>query len=145
MGCCASDWGFRATEDGHDLPIDPDRTEAAALAAGEVDLATALASERRYRAAAAATGRDRALGGREEGERASSLMKLLEEEEGGDGEGSSGVDRWWWCCVCMGRGKGAALIPCGHTFCRACAREMRAGRGACPLCNRPIADVLDIF
>ncbi|XP_074576623.1 uncharacterized protein LOC141833103 [Curcuma longa] len=147
MGCCASDWSFRATEDGHDLPIDPDLTEAAAVAAGEVDLATALAAERRHRAASAATERDQGSGGREEGDqaRASSLMKLLAEEDRSDGEGPSGSDRWWWCCVCMGRRNGAALIPCGHTFCRPCAREMRAGRGACPLCNRPIADVLDIF
>ncbi|KAG6472900.1 death-associated inhibitor of apoptosis 1-like [Zingiber officinale] len=142
MGCCASDWGFRATEGGRDLPIDPDQTEAA----GEVDLATALAVERRRRHRAVME-RERASGGREEGDqaRAPTLMKLLEEEERGDGEGSSGSDRWCCCCVCMGRRNGAAFIPCGHTFCRACAREMRAARGACPLCNRPIADVLDIF
>jgi len=49
------------------------------------------------------------------------------------------------CCVCMARAKGAAFIPCGHTFCRACARELLAGRGRCPLCNAAIVDVLDIF
>ncbi|GJN15660.1 hypothetical protein PR202_gb02596 [Eleusine coracana subsp. coracana] len=49
------------------------------------------------------------------------------------------------CCVCMARGKGAAFIPCGHTFCRLCARELLAGRGRCPLCNAAIVDVLDIF
>ncbi|CAD6245928.1 unnamed protein product [Miscanthus lutarioriparius] len=49
------------------------------------------------------------------------------------------------CCVCMARAKGAAFIPCGHTFCRACARELVAGRGRCPLCNAAIVDVLDIF
>ncbi|TVU04944.1 hypothetical protein EJB05_48089, partial [Eragrostis curvula] len=49
------------------------------------------------------------------------------------------------CCVCMARGKGAAFIPCGHTFCRVCARELLAGRGRCPLCNAAIVDVLDIF
>uniref|UniRef100_A0A0E0M327 RING-type domain-containing protein n=1 Tax=Oryza punctata TaxID=4537 RepID=A0A0E0M327_ORYPU len=49
------------------------------------------------------------------------------------------------CCVCMARGKGAAFIPCGHTFCRACARELRAGRGRCPLCNAAIHDVLNLF
>ncbi|KAJ8450040.1 hypothetical protein Cgig2_029402 [Carnegiea gigantea] len=27
------------------------------------------------------------------------------------------------CCVCMGRRKGAAMIPCGHTYCRECSRE----------------------
>lgn len=49
------------------------------------------------------------------------------------------------CCVCMARAKGAAFIPCGHTFCRGCARELLAGRGRCPLCNAAIVDVLDIF
>uniref|UniRef100_A0A0E0B4Z5 RING-type domain-containing protein n=1 Tax=Oryza glumipatula TaxID=40148 RepID=A0A0E0B4Z5_9ORYZ len=49
------------------------------------------------------------------------------------------------CCVCMARGKAAAFIPCGHTFCRACARELRAGRGRCPLCNAAIHDVLNLF
>ncbi|KAF7825774.1 Zinc finger, RING/FYVE/PHD-type [Senna tora] len=28
------------------------------------------------------------------------------------------------CCVCMVRRKGAAFIPCGHTFCRQCSREL---------------------
>ncbi|KAM0835522.1 hypothetical protein ACQ4PT_062879 [Festuca glaucescens] len=41
--------------------------------------------------------------------------------------------------------KGAAFIPCGHTFCRGCACELLAGRGRCPLCNAAIVDVLDIF
>jgi hypothetical protein len=45
----------------------------------------------------------------------------------------------------MARGKAAAFIPCGHTFCRACARELRAGRGRCPLCNAAIHDVLNLF
>lgn len=49
------------------------------------------------------------------------------------------------CCVCMIRRKGAALIPCGHTFCRICAKQLFAGRGACPLCNNLIVQVLDIF
>ncbi|KAG8057301.1 hypothetical protein GUJ93_ZPchr0002g26093 [Zizania palustris] len=49
------------------------------------------------------------------------------------------------CCVCMARGKAAAFIPCGHTFCRACARELRSGRGRCPLCNAAIHDVLNLF
>ncbi|KAM0893084.1 hypothetical protein ACQ4PT_025338 [Festuca glaucescens] len=49
------------------------------------------------------------------------------------------------CCVCMSRRKGAAFVPCGHTFCRACAREVRAARGRCPLCNAAIRDVLNLF
>lgn len=49
------------------------------------------------------------------------------------------------CCVCMVRTKGAAFIPCGHTFCRLCSRELWVQRGNCPLCNGFILEVLDIF
>ncbi|KAM0925147.1 hypothetical protein ACQ4PT_004381 [Festuca glaucescens] len=63
-------------------------------------------------------------------------------EQAGRGAGAAGGG---CCCVCMARAKGAAFIPCGHTFCRGCARELLAGRGRCPLCNAAIVDVLDIF
>ena len=84
-----------------------------------------------------------------------SLMRLLEETDGGDSEvaaavaaeeekgGAVGNDSV--CCVCMGRKKGAAFIPCGHTFCRVCSRELWLNRGSCPLCNRSILEILDIF
>ncbi|KAL0928482.1 hypothetical protein M5K25_000366 [Dendrobium thyrsiflorum] len=49
------------------------------------------------------------------------------------------------CCVCKVRNKGAAFIPCGHTFCRLCSRELWVSRGNCPLCNGFILDILDIF
>ncbi|GMI66375.1 hypothetical protein like AT3G07120 [Hibiscus trionum] len=49
------------------------------------------------------------------------------------------------CCVCMIRHKGAAFIPCGHTFCRLCSRELWVQRGNCPLCNGSILEILDIF
>ncbi|KAL6497882.1 hypothetical protein OROHE_026909 [Orobanche hederae] len=49
------------------------------------------------------------------------------------------------CCVCMVRHKGAAFIPCGHTFCRLCSRELWVRRGNCPLCNNYIQEILDIF
>ncbi|KAF9610979.1 hypothetical protein IFM89_026259 [Coptis chinensis] len=49
------------------------------------------------------------------------------------------------CCVCMVRHKGAAFIPCGHTFCRLCSRELWVSRGNCPLCNGYILEILDIF
>ena len=66
-----------------------------------------------------------------------------DKEKGGGGGGGGGVGGR--CCVCVARGKGAAFIPCGHTFCRACARELRAGRGRCPLCNATISEVLNLF
>ncbi|XP_010418230.1 PREDICTED: death-associated inhibitor of apoptosis 1-like [Camelina sativa] len=74
------------------------------------------------------------------------LMRLLAESDGCDSTMSTtwtGCDPV--CCVCMGREKGAAFIPCGHTYCRVCSREIWANRGTCPLCNRSIFDVLDLY
>ncbi|PIA36087.1 hypothetical protein AQUCO_03400174v1 [Aquilegia coerulea] len=61
------------------------------------------------------------------------------EEGGNEGVGE------YVCCVCMVRHKGAAFIPCGHTFCRLCSRELWVNRGNCPLCNGYIQEILDIF
>lgn len=78
-----------------------------------------------------------------------SLMRLLEETDGCDEgrkeelEDGGGCDRV--CCVCMVRKKGAAFIPCGHTFCRVCSRELWLNRRSCPLCNRSIFEILDIY
>ncbi|XP_017969828.1 PREDICTED: uncharacterized protein LOC18612772 [Theobroma cacao] len=69
-----------------------------------------------------------------------------EEEEEGEEEvaaASGGIE--YTCCVCMVRHKGAAFIPCGHTFCRLCSRELWVQRGNCPLCNGFILEILDIF
>ncbi|XP_010546548.1 PREDICTED: uncharacterized protein LOC104818608 [Tarenaya hassleriana] len=70
------------------------------------------------------------------------LMSLMAESDGCDSTWL-GCDRV--CCVCMGREKGAALIPCGHTYCRVCSRKIWLDRGTCPLCNRLILDVLDLY
>ncbi|KAI3718667.1 hypothetical protein L6452_19546 [Arctium lappa] len=76
-----------------------------------------------------------------------SLMRLLEESDGHDEKEKEkeGLGRDLVCCVCMGRKKGAAFIPCGHTFCRVCSRELWLNRGTCPLCNRSIFEILDIY
>ncbi|KAI4329878.1 hypothetical protein MLD38_028213 [Melastoma candidum] len=88
-----------------------------------------------------------------------SLMDLLEETDRHMGFGFSkyalqeddkigegcGVGEANNCCVCMVRQKGAAFIPCGHTFCRLCSRELWVSRGRCPICNGFILEVLDIF
>ncbi|XP_026400882.1 putative uncharacterized protein DDB_G0288537 [Papaver somniferum] len=65
----------------------------------------------------------------------------------GDKEkGSAGMTiEEYKCCVCMIRPKGAAFIPCGHTFCRLCSRKLWVNRGNCPLCNSFILEILDIF
>ncbi|EHA8590519.1 putative Postreplication repair E3 ubiquitin-protein ligase RAD18 [Cocos nucifera] len=49
------------------------------------------------------------------------------------------------CCVCAERRKGAAFVPCGHTFCRVCSRVLFKRRGSCPLCNAQIVQVLHIY
>ncbi|XP_060211796.1 uncharacterized protein LOC132639360 [Lycium barbarum] len=72
------------------------------------------------------------------------LMRLFEEADGRD-EKKEEKEIDTVCCVCMERNKGAAFIPCGHTYCRICSRELWLNRGLCPLCNRPIDDILDIF
>ncbi|XWS76089.1 hypothetical protein CRYUN_Cryun01aG0147200 [Craigia yunnanensis] len=69
--------------------------------------------------------------------------KEEEEEEEEVVEASGGIE--YTCCVCMVRHKGAAFIPCGHTFCRFCSRELWVQRGNCPLCNGFILEILDIF
>ncbi|XP_062088263.1 uncharacterized protein LOC133794852 [Humulus lupulus] len=127
--------------------------------APSMNLAAALAAERQFRQTNEAPARDGA--GNEAATRTAgstgpgtpmrvSLMRLLEETDGRDATemnvgGGGGVGNDSVCCVCMGRKKGAAFIPCGHTFCRVCSREMWLNRGACPLCNRPILEILDIF
>ncbi|KAG6495112.1 hypothetical protein ZIOFF_042903 [Zingiber officinale] len=48
----------------------------------------------------------------------STLSFMKEEEENKESEGQQR------CSACEGRPRGTALIQCGHTFCRLCAREM---------------------
>ncbi|CAL9207732.1 unnamed protein product [Musa hybrid cultivar] len=75
----------------------------------------------------------------------SSVAAAVDEEAVAEDEmkGSGGVS--YMCCVCMVRHKGAAFIPCGHTFCRLCSRELWVSRGNCPLCNGHILEILDIY
>ncbi|QCD79769.1 baculoviral IAP repeat-containing protein 8-like [Vigna unguiculata] len=146
MGCCGATWVFRPTlrdEGGTPQPPqlqqqtnpgqdpNPNRPECVGPrgsgSGSGMNLAAALAAERQLRES-------------EEGRM--SLMRLLEEKEGGE---DAAVDNDSVCCVCMGRKKGAAFIPCGHTFCRVCSREMWLNRGNCPLCNRSVLDILHIF
>ncbi|CAJ1941422.1 unnamed protein product [Sphenostylis stenocarpa] len=146
IGCCGATWVFRPTlrDEGGTQPPPPQQQqqtnrvqdpnpnraecEGPSGSGSGMNLAAALAAERQFRES-------------EEGR--VSLMRLLEETEGGGGDGAVGNDSV--CCVCMGRKKGAAFIPCGHTFCRVCSREMWSNRGTCPLCNRSILDILHIF
>ncbi|CBI28866.3 unnamed protein product, partial [Vitis vinifera] len=109
-------------------------------AASGMNLASALAAERKSRTVGPTTAAETAVP-------LKTLMRLIEETDGVDlmknrdkEGGGDGV-----CCVCMERNKGAAFIPCGHTFCRVCSRELWLNRGCCPICNRSILEILDIF
>ncbi|PIA38107.1 hypothetical protein AQUCO_02800034v1 [Aquilegia coerulea] len=125
-----------------DIPVDLNSLNQIPAATG-VNLATALAAERQFR-------ENSRVGPTIKVPRVS-LIRLLEEtSNGGDKEresvkGGGGGGNDTMCCVCMGRKKGAAFIPCGHTFCRVCSREIWLNRGCCPLCNRSILEILDIF
>ncbi|BFG27405.1 hypothetical protein CerSpe_136790 [Prunus speciosa] len=143
---------------------DPDCVGPISTGSG-MNLAAALAAERQFRAPQESDGGGSVVGPAGNGSAGAtapgtpmrvSLMRLLEETEvdgcdafGGattesdKAEGGLGNDTV--CCVCMGRKKGAAFIPCGHTFCRVCSREVWLNRGSCPLCNRSILEILDIF
>lgn len=156
LGCCGPTWGLGPTtisvrDDDDDEEITVNGPPEAAQSpiqngtsppclvhspATGMNLAAALAAERQLRAALdlvaiMSPGRPRRV----------SLMRLLEETEAEVAEG----ERDPVCCVCMGRKKGAAFIPCGHTFCRVCSREVWVNRGSCPLCNRSILEILDIY
>lgn len=61
-----------------------------------------------------------------------------EEEDGGGGVENN-------CCVCMVKHRGQAFVPCGHSFCRMCSREMMIQKGTCPLCNNFIVEILEVF
>ncbi|CAN8246329.1 unnamed protein product [Cochlearia groenlandica] len=161
IGCCGPAWGLRLTNNAHAREEEEDESFQTGLGSGSdfitgplspgMSLATALAAERHYR-------RDYPTEETASGSMTPlrvSLMRLLEETadrvvvDGKETErltasstvkGNDSV-----CCVCMGRKKGAAFIPCGHTFCRVCSREVWLNRGSCPLCNRPIIEILDIY
>lgn len=166
MGCCGATWVFRPIRHRHEQQQqeeqegegetqeeheqgqesqDPDPAEPECVGPGPsgsgMNLAAALAAERQLRgsqeAEAAGTGEGGGTPWRV------SLMRLLEETEAETEKTAVGNDSV--CCVCMGRKKGAAFIPCGHTFCRVCSREVWLNRGTCPLCNRSILEILDIF
>ncbi|KAF8030247.1 hypothetical protein BT93_E2635 [Corymbia citriodora subsp. variegata] len=151
--------GPEPAEDPTDRVLDPGcGLPEAQPAVSPMNLAAALAAERQYRAShepeGDASGARARSGLAEPGTPLRvSLMRLLEETDSGDGEVAGGggggcgggVGNDAVCCVCMGRKKGAAFIPCGHTYCRVCSRELWLNRGSCPLCNRPILEILDIF
>ncbi|GMN53788.1 hypothetical protein TIFTF001_022910 [Ficus carica] len=151
MGCCRATWSpssstltmMETLEEEH-RATEPVSVVGPAAVPG-MSLAMALAAERNSRAGSEGP---TATSGQ-----VKSLMTLIEETDGVDWsnrrrrmeENRGAGDSDWLCCVCMERSKGAAFIPWGHTFCRVCSREMWLNRGTCPLCSRPILEILDIY
>ncbi|CAN4109924.1 unnamed protein product [Withania somnifera] len=152
LACCGSSWNLRVSDvtmrgGGGEGEEEEEQIQAQLFSEeepmivapnqGSVNLATALAAERRFRSVELKTLMRlfEETDGREEKR---SLKWYIKEEGGGDGMEEM-------CCVCMERNKGAAFIPCGHTYCRVCSRELWLNRGFCPLCNRSITEVLNIF
>ncbi|KAK7860517.1 putative e3 ubiquitin-protein ligase lul4 [Quercus suber] len=159
MGCCRASWSPTSStlailenhheeeegeEEEEELDLVSNANQAPTTATG-MNLAMALAAERNSR-----------------DENVKTLMRLIEETDGVDwrkkrrkdknnnnnnniNKGLDDTNSNWVCCVCMERSKGAAFIPCGHTFCRVCSRELWLNRGSCPICNRSILEILDIF
>ncbi|KAG8489570.1 hypothetical protein CXB51_017780 [Gossypium anomalum] len=155
-----------SSEDDDDSPMARDETRRLGAALEEERALSAREAAVAQEAATVAETNARPIGSTEEPVRMS-LMDFLEETErqmgltgskcttgdadaGGEenkekdkAEGSGEMEQT--CCVCMVRHKGAAFIPCGHTFCRLCSRELWVQRGNCPLCNGTIQEILDIF
>lgn len=49
------------------------------------------------------------------------------------------------CCpICLTNKKNRAFLPCGHTFCHACANKLQLTE-PCYICRQPVADVVHIF
>ncbi|CAM6129866.1 unnamed protein product [Calypogeia fissa] len=76
-------------------------------------------------------------------ERLGSMIEALKEEvkeRAVEDAGAGTMDPV--CNNCLARKKGAALFPCGHTFCWKCTSALRRGRGPCPSCNHYFWSVL---
>ena len=48
------------------------------------------------------------------------------------------------CCICLTEGVDTACTPCGHTFCRGCAKTCQS-RGKCPNCRAVIRSQHKLF
>ncbi|KOM51411.1 hypothetical protein LR48_Vigan09g007000 [Vigna angularis] len=66
-----------------------------------------------------------------------------DDDGGEDGDGGGSMEHT--CCICMVTHKTASFIPCGHTFCKMCSRELMVSTRNCPLCNIFILEILEIF
>ncbi|KAL4342036.1 hypothetical protein GQ457_08G020650 [Hibiscus cannabinus] len=68
-----------------------------------------------------------------------------EEEEEEEEEIVQATGTQFTCCVCKVDITSSAFMPCEHTFCRLCSKELSVHRGCCPLCNGFVSEILHIF
>lgn len=137
MSCCGSSSWLLDSSAGDSSPLMITGDESPA-ALETLNLAMALAVERR-----------KMNMGRTDGvvvKPLKSVVRLFEVEErdveaAEDGGGVMGG----LCSLCKDRYKGAALVPCGHTYCRVCCGEMCSKKEVCPLCKCLIMEILEIF
>lgn len=66
-----------------------------------------------------------------------------EEEEEEEIVQTKGIE--FTCCICKVELMSSAFMPCGHTYCRLCSKELSVQRGNCPHCNGFVLEVLEIF
>ncbi|XP_076906014.1 uncharacterized protein LOC143562517 [Bidens hawaiensis] len=123
LGCCGSSSSKWVLESTGEQPLMIPDDQILTNNETTMSLATALAADRRKLNAGPTP--------------LKSIVRLFEVED-------SGVVNDM-CCLCSDRCKGAALIPCGHTYCRVCARAMWSKQEACPVCGRSITEILEIF
>ncbi|XP_052177642.1 uncharacterized protein LOC127791704 [Diospyros lotus] len=107
-------------------------------ASSGMNLAAALVAERDLAEAAKGLMPLRAL--KRLAEETDGQDRKMRNIDGGDGGAVDAV-----CCVRMERNKGMAFILCGDTYCWVCSQELWLNSGSCPLCNRAISQILDIF
>ncbi|KAK6918810.1 hypothetical protein RJ641_017232 [Dillenia turbinata] len=163
LSCCGSSWSENTrpleTEDSVDFMSQTPAGDRHRSPASEMNLAAALAAERNLRAARecnvgpmVGTARGNEENAEFNAPQFTPLGSLMRMVDGFDGvdlkmkkSNYKGRSSDQLCCVCMERKKGAAFIPCGHTYCRVCSRELWLNRVSCPICNRSILEILDIF
>ncbi|XP_031092299.1 RING finger protein 141-like [Ipomoea triloba] len=143
LACCGSSRNLRVSEMEEKAQLqarsrfyiddsEEEEEHAMAMPRRSLNLATALAAERDLRSVGPTA------------QQMKTLVRLFEETDGRD-ENSAAIGGESLCCVCMERNRGAALIPCGHTYCRVCSRELWLNKRSCPLCNLSIRETLHIF
>ncbi|XP_039043779.1 E3 ubiquitin-protein ligase DZIP3-like [Hibiscus syriacus] len=82
-----------------------------------------------------------AVASQEAAEAAAAVAKQEEAEKNGSPESEEPVKMSLMDLL----GDDSAYMPCAHTFCRLCSKELSVQRGSCPLCTAYVSEILHIF